>query len=303
MKVAVTGSNGLVGTALQRVALDKPHTSFHFLTREDADLCDLNATEDMLRRIRPDTLIHLAGWVRGIGGHQKSQWEGFELNTVMNTNIIRAARLAGVKNIIAMGTGAVYSHNTPCPLREDALFTDQPHGSEGGYAEAKRHMVRHLMLSSDSQFKWSYIVSANIFGPNDFFNEEQGHVIPSLISKFENASSNNDKVTVWGDGSAVRDFVYSLDMARVILQLIDQPRGVINVGSGQALSILQIVELLNDIFDYNQWGFDPSKPNGAAMRSYDLLKMQELKPTITPVREALEKTVLWYQENKSSARH
>jgi len=286
MKIAVTGSNGLVGTALQQVALEKHGYEFEFLTREDADLCDPQSTERRVRDIAPVALVHLAGWVRGIGGHQLHRWDGFELNTMINTNVLRAARLAGVKNIIAMGTGAVYSNETACPLNENNLFRGTPHGSEGGYAEAKRHMVRHL----------------NIFGPNDFFNEEEGHVIPALISKFDYARRTGEPVVVWGNGSAVRDFVYSLDMARIIIALIDKPQGVINVGSGQALSILQVVEILKEIFEYDNVEFDRSRPNGAPIREYDLSRLGETSPSITPMKRALEETVQWYLQNREQAR-
>ena len=168
---------------------------------------------------------------------------------MMNTNVVEASRRAGARKITAMGTGAVYPFPSPgLPLKEDMIFMGPPHPAQAGYANAKLAMLTMLQAYQESYgLKWAYIVSANLFGPRDRFDTETGNVVPSLIKKFHDAKKSGGGVTVWGDGSAQRDFVYIKDAARIALGVMDAIEGPVNMGAGQVYRIRDVVDTLADI--------------------------------------------------------
>jgi GDP-L-fucose synthase len=156
---------------------------------------------------------------------------------------------SGVKKIAAMGTGAVYPYPSPgLPLKEDMIFLGKPHPAEDSYAQAKRAMLAMLQAYEESYgIEWVYLVSCNLFGPRDKFDTEFGHVVPSLIKKFHDARQDRGKVTIWGDGSAQRDFLYVKDAALAICLAMENCHGAVNMGSSQVLRIRDIVDMIADI--------------------------------------------------------
>lgn len=268
------------------------------LTRADCDLVDTGATFAEFERRRPDHVFHAAARVYGIMANLKNQGALFYDNCMMNTNVIEASRRAGARKITVMGTGSVYPFPSPgLPLKEDMIFMGRPHPAQAGYASAKLAMLAMLEVYSDSYgLKWAYIVSANLFGPRDRFDTETGNAVPSLIKKFYDAKRSGGVVSVWGDGSAQRDFIYVKDAARIALGIMNGAEGPINMGSGQVCRIRDIVEALDEITGLGgrvEW--DPSKPSGQAYRAYDLSKIASLglKPA-TSIRDGLKETWDWY---------
>ncbi len=176
----------------------------------------------------------------------------------------------------------------------------RPHPAHAGYANAKLAMLAMLEAYSDSYgLTWAYIVSANLYGPRDRFDSETGNVAPSLVKKFYDAKKSGGTVTVWGDGSAERDFVYIKDAARIALGVMESIEGPVNMGSGQIHRIRDVVDALAGITDMGgriEW--DRSKPNGQAYRAYDLSKIEALglKPAYS-LREGLKETWDWYCAN------
>jgi GDP-L-fucose synthase len=189
------------------------------------------------------------------------------------------------------------------PLKEDMIFLGRPHHAESAYANAKRAMLAMLEAYQDSYgLEWAYIVSCNLFGARDKFDTVNGHVVPSLIKKFYDAKKAGTKVTVWGDGSAQRDFMYVKDTARVALAVMQKINGATNIGSGRVFRIRDIVESIGAITgmsDRIEW--DAAMPNGQDYRAYDLTKTNvvgfECKYSI---EEGLRETWDWYQENVGS---
>ncbi len=268
------------------------------LTRAECDLVDTPATFAAFERLRPDHVFHAAARVYGIMGSLKNQGMLFYENTMMNANVVEASRRAGARKVTVMGTGAVYPFPSPgLPLKEDMIFLGRPHPAHAGYANAKLAMLAMLEAYHDSYgLKWAYIVSANLFGPRDRFDAETGNVVPSLIKKFYDAKKSGGSVTVWGDGSAQRDFVYIKDAARIALGVMNGVEGPVNMGSGQVCHIRDVVDALADIADMRdriEW--DRSKPNGQGYRAYDLSKIGALglKPAYS-LREGLKETWDWY---------
>jgi GDP-L-fucose synthase len=297
-RILVTGGHGLVGSALVDLLTSEGFTNVLPVGRAQCDLSDLRATVDYFARARPDYVFHAAARVYGIMGNMKNQGLSYFDNTMINSSVVEAARLSGVKKITVMGTGAVYPFPPrSLPLREDEIFEGRPHPSESGYAHAKRGMLAMLESYADSYgLKWAYIASCNLFGPRDKFDTDGGHVVPSLVHKFADAMRNGGPVSVWGDGSAQRDFLYVKDAARVGLAVMRDLDGAVNMGSGRVFSIREIVEELGRISglsDRVQW--DASKPNGQAYRAYDLTRLTGIgfAPKYS-IAQGLEETWAWY---------
>ena len=297
-RIVITGGAGLVGSALADHLREQGFDDVVALGRADCDLVDARAVFAKFEALQPRYVFHAAARVYGIMGNMKNQGLSFHDNCLINTHVVEASRRVGVEKITVMGTGAVYPYPSPgLPLREEMIFSGRPHHAESAYAQAKRAMLAMLEAYEESYgLRWAYIVSCNLFGPRDKFDVEFGHVVPSLIKKFHDAKRAGTRVSVWGDGSAERDFLYVKDAARVGLIVMNAIDGPANMGSGRVLRIRDIVEALGEISglsDRIDW--DASKPNGQDYRAYDLTRIRSagFKPKYS-LREGLQETWDWY---------
>lgn len=297
-KILVTGAKGLVGSALVENLKNEGYKNIVGLGREDCDLTDTVAVRDFFEKSAPDYVFHAAARVYGIMGNMKNKALSFYDNVMINTNVVDASKKVGVKKITVMGTGAVYPYPSPgLPLREDMIFMGEPHKAEDSYAHAKRAMLAMLRAYEESYgMEWAYVVSCNLFGPRDKFDIEFGHVVPALIKKFYDAKQDGTNVTVWGDGSAQRDFMYVKDAARVALAIMSHIQGPVNIGSGTVLRIRDIVEMIADISgmtDRIVW--DAEKPNGQDYRAYDISKIRSMDFSCHySIKQGLAETWSWY---------
>lgn len=294
--ILVTGSTGLVGANLVHYLRSKGFA--HVIPLKHRDLTNRAETREAFEEHRPDYVFHMAGYVRGIAGNMANQAEAYLQNTLMAANVIDACRKVGVKKIVAMGTVAMY----PCldgPLREDMLFLGEPHHSERGYAHAKRGMLAQLEAYKDSYgLSYALPVSTNLYGPHDRFNAETGHCIPSLIRKFHDARMVGEKVTVWGDGSAKRDFLYVKDAVEHLHTIMDEIEGPINLATGKSERIGEVVGILAEHTGMsNRIVWDDSKPVGQTYRSYST----RFSPRHS-LRQGLIETFDWYAANQAWAR-
>lgn len=300
----MTGASGLMGKALVDELRANGATVIP-LTSQDVDLTDFENTKRVFSHYAPDIVYHLAARVSGIMGNMRGQGEGYFYNTQINTNTVEAARLAGARKIIAMGSAAIYSDVVDLPMREEQVWAGRPHSSEAGYAHAKRGMLAQLeSYRTQWGLDFAYCISTNLFGPNDKFDESYGHVIPSLVSKFHRAAHSGGLVTVWGTGAPQRDFLYVEDAARAIRLIGETFSGPINLATGTAITIRDTVDLIRRISGYTGnviW--DSEKPDGQKLRSYDVSKLSSLgfKPQYT-LEEALTKTFEWFDSNVSVLR-
>ncbi len=275
------------------------------VSSSDVDLTDFHATRDCFAHHRPKVVYHLAARVAGIMGNMRAQGQGYLDNVLMNTNVVEAARLAGVTKVVAMGSSAIYSDAVTLPMTEEQIWAGAPHPAEAGYAHAKRGMLAHLEAYRDQYgLDYAYCVSTNLFGPHDKFDEKHGHVIPSLLSKFHRAVREGTSITVWGTGSPMRDFLYSKDAAVAMRLIGDQFTGPINLATGEAVSIRDTVELIREVSGFDgplEW--DATKPDGQKLRQYDVGKLQALgfRPA-HDLRRALQETYDWLVENAAKAR-
>lgn len=303
-RILVTGARGLVGSAIVRELKLQGYENVIDIGRNECDLLDTHSVTRYFAKLKPDYLFHTAARVYGIMGNMNNKALSFYDNCMINTNVIHASYLCGVSKITAMGTGAVYPYPSPgLPLSENMVFMGRPHHAENSYAQAKRAMLAMLEAYEESfGLEWAYIVSCNLFGPGDKFDTVNGHVVPSLIKKFYDAKHNGDYVTVWGDGSARRDFMYVSDTARVAIEIMNRLSGAVNIGSGNIYSIRDIVEMLAEISGMQDriiW--DESKPNGQDYRAYDLGKIKSIEFKIKhTIYDGLRETWRWYCDNRAT---
>jgi GDP-L-fucose synthase len=305
--ILVTGANGLVGSAVVEHLTALGYSNVLSVSRENCDLRDAEKTLTVFKIARPKYVFHAAARVHGILGNMNHQAQSYLENTQISCSVVDAAAKCGVEKIVVMGTGAVYPfphtfmHDSRFPMREEMIFNGRPHPSESGYAHAKRGTLAMLEAYETTYgLDWAYIVSCNLFGPRDKFDMINGHIVPSLIAKFYNAFLSDDPVTVWGDGSAQRDFLYVKDVARAVHLVLQNGGGAINMGGGLIYSIRSIVEMLIDFTgcpsERIEW--DASKPNGQAYRAYDLTQIKALgfRP-IYSIEDGLRETWDWYTRN------
>lgn len=305
-RILVTGARGLVGSAVVEELRAKGYGDVVGIGREECDLMNRSDTEALFVDLRPRHVFHAAARVYGIVGNMRNRALSFHDNITINTNVIHASHLAGVKKITVMGTGAVYPYPSPrLPLVEEDIFLGRPHPAEESYAHAKRAAMAMLeAYEADHGLEWAYVISCNMFGPRDKFDIHFGHVVPSLIAKFYHARDTNGMVSVWGDGSAQRDFLYVKDCASAVRHIMERGRGAMNMGSGIVYRIRDIVTTLGRVTgmeDRIEW--DPTKPNGQDYRAYDLSRLTALgfAPTYT-LESGLRETWEWYCETISQTK-
>ncbi len=305
MRILVTGAGGVVGAALIRRLRGIGLDPVALVSRADGDLEDFAATTHLFARIRPTHVYHLAGAVYGLGGNSAFPGDVYFRNILINTHVIEAGRRAGAAKIVAMGSAAIYSDDAPRPFCEDRALVGSPHGSELAYATAKRAMLVQLM-SYQRQFEldWAYAIATNMFGPGDRFDSEHGHVVPSLIRKFLEASRSGRSVEIWGDGSPTRDFLHADDAAAGLTTMMERGDGAYNLATGHSHSIHELVEAISSFFPGVHYGWDASRPLGQISRTYEVSRMMALgwAPRLS-LAEGIADTITWARENAANLRN
>lgn len=303
--ILVTGARGLLGSALTKRLAQLGYTNVIAPGRAECDLLDAHQTVKIFREVNPRYVFHLAAKVYGIMGNMKNHAASYFENSTINMNVIEASRLVKVRKIVAMGTCAGYPATPPSfPLNEEDFLCGEPHDSEYGYAAAKRGMLAQLKAYKSSYgISYAYAIGTNLFGPNDTFDIENGHVIPSLIRKFFEADEKGEKIVVWGDGTAQRDFLYSEDAASALCLALTHIEGLVNIGSGKICTIKDIVSILSDYLkmtDNIEW--DTTKPNGRHFNGMDVSKLFAAGFKVEkPLDKGLQATFEWYRQHHKMA--
>jgi len=301
--ILVTGCSGVLGVALLD-ELRARHEGVIGVRSSEVDLQDWQATHDYFRRTRPETVYHAAAKVYGLRGNEKFPCDVYTHNIRINTNVVEAAREGGCGKFVAVSTVAAYPANLPFPISESSFLNGAPHKAERAYAHSKRSMLAHLdACKAQYGMDFAYPIVTNLFGPHDRFDENYGHVIPSLVSKFYRAARTGGAAEVWGSGKAKRDFMYSKDAAAAIILAGEKHSGPINIASGNTVPIAEVVDYLASASGVAKVEWDSSKPDGQLDRSYDVSAIKALGfvPSMS-LQAGVEATYRWYSSNYPNIR-
>lgn len=303
MKILITGAYGLVGhAAMDYVSNCTDHTVIPLRGKKQTDLRDRHAVNDVFNRYRPDYVIHAAANVGGVGGNACSHGSYLYDNVLMNSNVIDACRIHDVKKVLAFSSVCVFPDGIGT-LNEENMHNGPPCTFNFAYAHAKR-LIDIQIEAYKKQYgikNYCSIIPCNIFGKNDWYNIDRGHVIPSLMHKLYNAIRDHEPLVLWGDGSALREFIYADDLARIIIKLLDLdeiPQRLIVADNSKQYTIKEIAETLVRVSGYDKLiKFDTSKPNGQHSRPTDTTLLKTLLPDMnfTELELALYTSWLWFK--------
>ena len=313
-KLLVTGSSGLVGTSIRSIISEQK--SFEpwythkvvYVTSKDADLCNFKQTAAMLKHYKPDYVIHLAAEVGGLYKNMNSKVEMLEKNLRMNDNIVTACFQSGVKNFMGALSTCIFPDKTTYPIDETMLHNGPPHTSNDAYAYAKRMMeVQCRAYNEQHDMNYNCVIPTNIYGENDNYNLEDSHVIPGLIHRCYLAKESGDKFIVRGTGKPLRQFIYSKDLARAMLQLTStlQQDNVIVVGNDLEHSIRSIATMIANEFNYvENMSFDDTYSDGQYKKTADNRKFLSMIPEFkaTDIQVGIKNTVQYFKDTYPNCR-
>jgi GDP-L-fucose synthase len=300
-KIYVAGHNGLVGSAIIRRLTELGYKNIVTKTSKELDLRDQDAVRKFFFWHRPDYVFDAAAKVGGIYANDTYSAEFIYDNIMIQTNLIHNSYMFGVKKFIFLGSVCIYPKFAETPVKEESLLTGKLEPTNDAYAIAKISGIKMCeAYNKQYGFKSVSIMPANLYGPNDNFHPMNGHVIPAMFTKFNSAK---DKVEFWGDGTAMREFLYADDMADSCIFLMNselENGELINVGSGYDVSIKELASTISEIVDFKgEIVWDTSKPNGTQKRPLDFSKIKSLGWTPKySLKEGLEKTYDWFKQNK-----
>ena len=304
-KIYVAGNTGLVGSAIVRMLKKKGLTNILSSPSSHWDLRNQDDVKRYFRICNPEYVILAAAKVGGIGANSEQPAEFIYDNLMIQTNIIDAAYHNGVKKLLFLGSSCIYPKFANQPITEDQLMTSALEPSNDAYATAKIAGIK-MCQAYRQQYGFNAIslMPTNLYGPNDNFDINSGHVLPSLISKFHGGLSHSDQyiINLWGDGSPKREFLHVDDLAEacyVCMERYDSEK-IINVGTGVDVTIKELAETIVKVTGYqNYYQWDVSQPNGTPRKvlNVDRIKSLDWQPKIS-LREGIELTYEWYLENE-----
>ncbi|MBN1230595.1 MAG: GDP-L-fucose synthase [Anaerolineales bacterium] len=306
-RICVTGGAGFLGKHLIRKLEARGASDIFVPQIEDYDLTDLESMKKMLDDSKPDMIIHLAAAVGGIGINLDRPGEFFYKNLMMGVPLMHEAYLRGIDKFVALGTICAYPKFTPIPFKEENLWEGYPEETNAPYGLAKK-MLLVFSQSYRQQYGWNsvFLLPVNLYGPGDNFNLYSSHVIPALIRKCVDAKETGaNSITLWGDGTPTREFLYVEDAAEGICMAAEtyNDSEPVNLGSGMEISIKDLAELISELTGFEgEIIWDTTKPNGQPRRALDVSRAKEYFGFEAKMsfREGLKNTINWYLDNKSN---
>ena len=303
-KIFVAGHNGLVGSAIIRNLEAKHYQNIYWVRRKNCDLTNKVQVDAYFEQAKPEYVFLAAAKVGGIGGNSTYPAEFIYENLMIQTNIIDAAYRNGVKKLLFLGSSCIYPKMAKQPITEDALMTGPLEPTNDAYATAKIAGIK-MCQAYRQQYGFNAIslMPTNLYGPNDNFDINTGHVLPSLMAKFHGSLEKSKYwvVKLWGDGSPMREFLHVDDLAEACIKCMqdyNEPEPI-NVGTGEDVTIKELAETIVDVVGYkNYYEWDTDKPNGTPRKVLNVDKIKSLgwEPKIG-LREGIESTYEWYKEN------
>jgi GDP-L-fucose synthase len=304
-KIYVAGHRGMVGSAIRRKLQKEGFENIVTRTSADLDLRDQRQVKEFFETERPDYVFLAAAKVGGILANNTYRGEFLYDNLMIQNNVIHHSYLVGVKKLQFLGSSCIYPKMAPQPLREDSLLTGLLEPTNEPYAIAKIAGIK-LCDAYRSQYGCNFIslMPTNLYGPNDNYDLKNSHVLPALLRKFHEAKvSGNREVVVWGTGAPLREFLHVDDLAGACVFLMHEYNepNLINVGTGEEISIKDLALLIKDIVGFEgELTFDTSKPDGTPRKLMDVGKLHKLgwkhriglKEGVEQVYQAFQKEVV-----------
>jgi GDP-L-fucose synthase len=298
-RVLVTGGGGFLGSHLVERLETDGHDVFVARSR-DYDLTSFDDAGRMFTDARPELVFHLAAEVGGIGANRANPGRYWYANLMMGAHVLEQARAHAVRKLVISGTVCAYPKFTPVPFAEDDLWNGYPEETNAPYGVAKKSiLVGANAYREQYGLDAIFLLPANLYGPRDNFDLDSSHVIPALIRKMLEADG---EVTLWGDGSPTREFLYVDDCAEALVlaaERYDEPAPV-NIGTGVETSIREVAETIAELTGFaGEISWDPSMPNGQPRRSLDASRARDLFgfEARTSLRAGLERTIAWYRSS------
>jgi GDP-L-fucose synthase len=304
-RVLLTGGNGFLGGFL-RARMEREGVGAILTPRStELDLRDGAAIRAYLAQHKPDLVIHAAAVVGGIGANRMHPGRFFYENAIMGIQLIEESRLAGVEKFVCIGTICAYPKFTPVPFHEDDLWNGYPEETNAPYGVAKKALLVQLQAYRDEYgFNGIFLLPVNLYGPRDNFDLETSHVVPAMIRKLIAArDAGEETVTLWGDGSPTREFLYVEDAAEGIVLAAERYDGAdpVNLGCGEEVMIRDLAATIAEKCGYaGRILWDASKPNGQPRRMLDVTRAAERFGfrAKTPLDRGLEQTIAWFEAQK-----
>ncbi len=302
-RIYVAGHRGLVGSAIVRELQTKGYMSLLLKTRTELDLLDVKGVNEFFKVEKPEYVFLAAAKVGGIYANSTQSADFIYENLVIQNNIIKSAHDAKVQKLLFLGSSCIYPRDCPQPIKEEYFLTGHFEETNAAYAAAK--IAGILMCQAyRKQYGDNFIsiMPTNLYGPNDNFDLQTSHVFPALIRKFYEAKmSNAPSVTVWGTGSPRREFLHVDDLAAACLHLMrtyNKPE-ILNVGTGQDVSIKEFAQLIKEVTGYQgEITWDASKPDGMPRKVLDVQKIHALGwEARIPLRDGIKQTFDWYSQH------
>jgi GDP-L-fucose synthase len=301
MTIVVAGNTGLAGSAIVK-AFEAAGKEVIGISRSVVDLLDAQATRDFISQVKPSLIVDAAAKVGGIGANNSNPVEFLSDNLTIQSNLMQAAFKANVPSFVFLGSSCIYPRDCVQPIKEEYLMTGPLEATNSAYAVAKIAGIE-MVNSYRKEYgtKWISLMPTNLYGPQDNFDLTASHVLPAFIRRFVEATENNSaKVTLWGTGAALREFLHVDDLAQAVVLASEKYDSNLhlNVGTGEDLSIKELAHKVADAAGFTgnvEW--DSTKPDGTPRKVLDVSRIKALgwKPTIT-LEVGIASTIAWYKQ-------
>lgn len=302
MRIFVFGHNGLVGEAVTRALRKMQNAEVITRDRKDLDLLSKSRVRKTLVDERPDAVVLAAAKVGGIKANANNPVGFLSENLQIQTNVIDASYEADVSRLVFLGSSCVYPREATIPITEDALLSGRLEKTNEAYAIAKIAGLK-LVDAYNAQFgkNWVSAMPTNVYGLNDNFATDDSHVIPALVRRINQAVEQKAQtVDIWGSGRPIREFIHSDDLATAIIHLLSEEnlKGMVNIGTGEQVSIKELAELIAELSGFaGTLRFDSSKPDGTFVKTLDSSIVQGTgwRPNMT-LRTGLGQVISAYRQ-------
>ena len=306
-KIYLAGHNGMVGSAIHRELAKRGYKNLLLKSLGELDLRKQDDVKTFFEKEKPEIVIIAAAKVGGILANNTYRAEFLYDNLMIEANIIHSSYLTKVEKLIFLGSSCIYPKLAPQPLKEEYLLSDYLEYTNEPYAIAKIAGIK-MCENYYRQFGCNFysVMPTNLYGINDNFDLQTSHVLPALIRKFHEAKKENkNKVTIWGTGKPLREFLYVDDLAEAILFLLEKiesqnlyEKGIthLNIGTGEDISISGLASIISDIVGFNGGiEYDSTKPDGTPRKLMDVSRINELGwKHKTGLKDGIEKTYNWF---------